>query len=56
MLAFAGIQLALLARDQRLVRALLVMLTTAVGIVVINTLAGFLIGMLVYILISRDRS
>ena len=50
-LLFAGYQLALPARDQKGIAALAVVIPTAAGIVLINTLVGFLVGMAVHLLI-----
>lgn len=45
MLLFAGVELALPARDQRSRNAFFVMALTAIGILAINTAAGFVIGL-----------
>ena len=53
MLFFAGIELALPARDQTSRAGIAVTLITAVAIVATNTLAGFLLGALVSLILQR---
>jgi hypothetical protein len=56
MLFFAGIELALPARDQTTRAAIAVTLITAVGIVATNTLAGFLFGALASLILQRKST
>ncbi len=48
MLIFAGYELARPARDQKQVVGILITISTALGIIYLNTLYGFLIGLFVY--------
>ncbi|MFQ5606877.1 MAG: putative sulfate/molybdate transporter [Candidatus Zixiibacteriota bacterium] len=55
MLVFAGVELALPARDQRDRRAFSVMALTAVGILAIDTATGFLIGLAASLVLLRIK-
>ncbi len=50
MLIFAGYELARPARDQKQFREILVAISTALGIVFLNTLYGFIIGLIFYLI------
>ena len=56
MILLAGIELARPVRDQKLVRNIIVVLVTAVGIIAANVLVGFLIGLIVGMIILVDRN
>ncbi|RME23376.1 MAG: sulfate transporter [Candidatus Zixiibacteriota bacterium] len=57
MLVLAGIELARPARDQRTLRPFVIMALTAAGIIAVNVLVGFLVGMAVAVLsgIKKNR-
>ena len=52
MLIFAGYELARPARDQKQLVGIIITISTALGIIFLNTLYGFLIGLLVYLIIK----
>ncbi|UCH83472.1 MAG: putative sulfate/molybdate transporter [Candidatus Latescibacterota bacterium] len=56
MLFFAGLELALPARDQTDTRGFAVVVITLAGTLAVNTLAGFLMGIAVHLLMSRRRT
>lgn len=55
MLLFAGLELASPARDQRVRSDFLVMALTAVGILAVNTVAGFVFGLAASLLLRSNR-
>jgi MFS superfamily sulfate permease-like transporter len=52
MLLFAGVELAMPAKDQKTRQQFLVMIITAVGIVAINTTVGVLLGLATKLLVE----